>query len=293
MEPPICDLLTELIEAADHNNGDAKETVEVLKDDSRRKAALEQLYEGEAQNAKDDCKRLFGFLHKSLYKHTFAEWKKSIDKARAYNKKSLLNTIDTSDEAICLLVLEVKAKELIGLIEAARKAGKKEQDAQAKIDNWRASEAGRNAATVPQNLEEALKKAKEQVKSLKKKGRKKSKKRKAGEVEDAGLDNGNEDCQQVEGKELAKFEKRYEALCGKIERARKEDEEGRGGWYEKAWGIVEAHEQLGVPHRPSDTSTAGSSLTGGTSNLSPDNHQFGDFLIDVDCPIGNNGVHAV
>ena len=262
----------ELVVAAAADISTQKELMELLNDDARRRNAVEGLHNGNHSEASDDCNLLLNYLYQELYKGVFSEWKKSIDKSRVRTKNAILEQIDSSDEAICLLVLEVKAKELISLVEESRTASEKCQEAERAIQLWKKENKDE---PIPQELLDRKEEANKAVLDAKKKGRKSKKRTKKRKAAEGQVDGQESELQELEQQplrgdvtELANHEARYKILCKRINLARKEEEGKR--WYEEAWRIVMEHENLhhettGGSVGPG--SAAGSASTEGESDL--------------------------
>jgi len=176
----------------------------------------------------NDARVLWRYLHGEMCCRLFSDHKEAVSKFMVTGKETLMKMLDTSDEAFCLLLLEVKAKQLIRSVDR-ESAAKFELD-RAKNDRMNYQKNHENAE-VPSNIEERIKAAEDKIKGLQKKGRKKRK-------TVAGRESGEgRDADEEQDTELSTVEnqKRFAQLWNKIEEARKKEEENGYGWYEEAW----------------------------------------------------------
>lgn len=230
-------------EAAANNGGNvlAREVLAVMEDKGRRVAAINGIMDGDFNSAENDAKKLWRYLHGKIYSKIFSKLGENIKKFRLSNGGQIADTLSESDEAICLLIVEVKSEQMIGMVRQITDVDKQLLDLQAKATEF----AGRNEP-VPDHIMQEMGEKKKLKDQMFKKGRKsrKRKKRTSGSGDQDGV--GAEENDEVEeesrgGREesldLTAYEKRYGQILIRLANGRKDNEKMKQ-WYDAAYDAV-------------------------------------------------------
>ena len=171
------------------------------------------------------------------YPEIFGAMKNSINKALLSSAKGIMEVLDISDEAICLVILDVKILELLHVVKSREKAREKHREALQKK-----KECDRNNEPLPDGTKKVLEKYGYDKKEKIKRGRKK--RRKNGDTDVASstsedLEDYNEDTIPEhllgggQSMELIKHKHTFEEYIKKVNTMRLQ--EADLGWYAAAW----------------------------------------------------------
>jgi hypothetical protein len=172
------------------------------------------------------------------YPEIFGAMKNSINKALLSSAKGITEVLDISDEAICLVILDVKILELLHVVKSREKAREKHREALQKKE-----ECDRNNEPLPDRTKKVLEKyGYDKNKEKIKRGRKK--RRKNGDTDVASstqedLEDFDEDIIPEhllgggQSMELIKHKHTFEEYINKVNTMRLQ--EADLGWYAAAW----------------------------------------------------------
>lgn len=174
---------------------------------------------GRWEDATEDTQLVWKWLHGKAYPEIFSAVRQGIAKARVQNAAGLIKMMDVSDEAICLLVLDVKCEELLKLIATRNEELKRKVDLQK--EKTKAQEKNQVWPAEKQKELEQLERFKPQ------KGRKRK----------LGKEDGEPNW------ELMAHQDKYTVYITRVNRTRGAESSG-AGWYAAAWEEIKAKHGL-------------------------------------------------
>ena len=227
------------MELAEPPDDDHSRFLSLMKNDERRVRAVVGIVarEGPHGEAGEDSKFLWQYLFAHLCVDVFSKYKSSIDKGKIVCSKAIMNTIDISDEALILLMLEIKGKEVVELVMRNKeldkdidKLRKKVQDKKNESPGTTETEQETHKAAV-EALESDLAAA---VAERKKKGRKRRKTDNGG-GDDASTLSADTDKDLDLSKHIRKMNKHTENIY------KMREGDSVNGWHTRAWGVFESN----------------------------------------------------
>jgi hypothetical protein len=213
--------------------------INILESKTRRKAALNGIGATKFDEASSDTKELWQRLTSDWYPEIFGGMKNCINKALLSSAKDITEVLDISDEAICLVILDVKILELLHVVKSREKAREKHREALQRKD-----ECDKNNEPLPDGIKKVLEKygydktRKEKIKRGRKK-RRKNRETDTASLTPEDLEDYNEDIIPEhllgggESMELIKHKHTFEEYLKRVHTMRLE--EANLGWYAAAW----------------------------------------------------------
>jgi hypothetical protein len=214
------------------------EIIKILESKTRRKAALDGIGATKYDEASSDTKELWKRLNADWYPEIFGAMKNSINKALLSSAKGITEVLDISDEAICLVILDVKILELLHVVKSRDKArGKHREALQTK------EECDKNNEPLPDETRKVLEKyGYDKHKEKIKRGRKKRKKNGDTDAATSTPEDPEEYNEDIipehllgggQSMELIKHKHTFEEYLKRVNTMRLQ--EANLGWYAAAW----------------------------------------------------------
>ena len=212
--------------------------MEILKSDERREKALAGIGTSKYDDAQGDTKVLWKRLTEDWYPQVFGAVKNGLTKALLSSEKGFMKVLDISDEALCLVILDVKILELLHVVKNREKATILHNKALEKKE-----ECDRNNLPLPEETKRVLDKYGYNGKEKIKRGRKKRKKKADADaassspdkLEDYDEDTIPEHLLSTDGKsmELINHKDTFTKYMQRVDDMR--NNEASLGWYAGAW----------------------------------------------------------
>ena len=217
---------------------EVQEVMKILTDKRRREEALAGIGATKYDDAPEDSKELWKRLTADWYPDVFTAMKNGLTKALLSSEKGVMELLDISDEALCLLILDVKILELVHVATNRERATILHYKALEKKE-----ECDRNNQPLPEETKKVLDKYGYSAKEKIKRGRKKRKKKADADaassspdkLEDYDEDTIPEHLLSTDGKsmELNNHKDTFAKYMQRVDDMR--NREASLGWYAGAW----------------------------------------------------------